>query len=140
MLNKNLYKIFLTILKYVPITLACCKIITLLLHFYNITTFPITFLGGTSLIFLILLYILSYIFQFCGTHRLALHYVTSVTVITIVDYYIKFPISTIFLYRGYLMLSGLFIVLWLLVWFTNRKNPKIDHIKQLCENYANCCK
>lgn len=138
--NKSLYKIFLAVIKYIPTILAICKWITLFLNSLKITTFTITFLGGTSLIFLALLYILSYIFKFCGTHRLSLHYITLVTGITVLDYFIEFPISAVFLCRGYLILSGVFIVLWLIIWFFNRKNPKIDHIKQLCESYAKCCK
>lgn len=57
---------------------------------------------------------------------------------TIFDYYIGIPITTLNMYKLYAIISGVFIVLWLVVWFKNRNNPKIDHIKQLCENYAKC--
>lgn len=138
--NKNLYKIFLIIIKYIPIVLAVCKVITLITHYFKFRIFILTCVGGTSLIMLLLLYLISYIFKFCLTHRLPLHYVTTISVLTMLDYYFGSKISVITSYRIYAILTGIFIITWILVWFVNRKNPKIDHIKQLCENYSNCCK
>jgi hypothetical protein len=55
------------------------------------------------------------------------------------DYYLGLSIPAVTSYRVYLILSGIFITAWIIVWFVNRKNPKIDHIKQLCESYVSCC-
>lgn len=138
--NKNLYKIFLVIVKYIPIILAICKMITLITHYFKFRIFMLTCIGGTSIIFLLVLYLISYIFKFCLTHRLPLHYTSIVTIITMLDYYAGLAVNTVTLYQVYLFLSGTFLISWVIVWFVNRKNPKIDHIKQLCESYANCCK
>lgn len=137
--NKNLYKIFLVIIKYIPTILAICKIITLITHYFKFRIFMLTCIGGTSIIFLLVLYLISYIFKFCLTHRLPLHYTSIVTIITMLDYYAGLAINTVTLYQVYLFLSGTFLISWVIVWFVNRKNPKIDHIKQLCESYAECC-
>ena len=137
--NKNLYKIFLVIIKYIPTILAICKMITLITHYFKFRIFMLTCIGGTSIIFLLVLYLISYIFKFCLTHRLPLHYTSIVTIITMLDYYAGLAINTVTLYQVYLFLSGIFLISWVIVWFVNRKNPKIDHIKQLCESYANCC-
>ena len=84
---------------------------------------------------------LSFIFKFCGTHRLSLHYVSLITVLSIIDYYIGIPLSNIGLYYLYSIITGIFITLWIYVWYKNRNNPKIDYIKQLCDNYTDCnCK
>ena len=138
--NKNLYKIFLIVIKYIPTVLAVCKVITLITQYFKFRIFILTCIGGTSLIMLLLLYLISYIFKFCLTHRLPLHYVTTVSVLTMLDYYLGLSIPAVTSYRVYLILSGIFIITWILVWFVNRKNPKIDYIKQLCESYAKCCK
>jgi hypothetical protein len=138
--NKNLYKIFLSFIKIVPNILAVIKIITLIFDYFKIYTLIFTCIGGTSIILLILLYLVSYIFNFCGTHRLSLHYVTLVTMITIIDYYIGIPINTKYLYYIFGIISGVFITSWIVIWYKNRHNPKIDHIKQLCERYIVCCK
>lgn len=136
--NKNLYKVFLSIVKFIPNILAIIQIISLTLHSMELTSFALTCIGGTSIITLIILYLISYIFKFCGTHRMSLHYVTLVTVISILDYYIGLPINNENLFRLYGIISGAFMTSWIIIWYKNRKNPKIDHIKQLCDSYSDC--
>ena len=140
-INKNLYKIFLIIIKFIPNMLAGMKIIGLVLSYFKISSFILTCSFGTSIIFIIILYLISIIFKFCGTHRLSLHYVSLITVLSIIDYYIGIPLSNIGLYYLYSIITGIFITLWIYVWYKNRNNPKIDYIKQLCDNYTDCgCK
>lgn len=138
--NKTLYKIFLVLVKFTPNVIAVIQILNLVLSYFNQASFILTCVGGTSFIFLGLLYIISYVFQFCGTHRLSLHYTTLITSLTIFDWYIGIPIALASKFLIYGILTGVFMLSWLIFWFVNRHNPKIDHIKQLCENYANCCK
>lgn len=136
--NKNLYKIFLIIIKYIPTFLACTKIIGLVLNYLKITSFILTCIGGTSIIFLIILYLISFIFKFCGLYRLSLNYVSSITLVTIFDWYFGIPLNAEHLYFLYAILTGVFIIIWLYIWYKNRNNPKIDYIKRLCDNYADC--
>lgn len=137
MLDKNLYKIFITFIKYVPTVLAITKIIGLILSRLEITSFFMTCFGGTSILFLLLLYLISYIFRFCGLYRLSLNYVSTITGISILDWYLDLPIC-LNSYPMYFALTGLFIIAWIVYWYTHRNNPKIDHIKRLCDNYADC--
>ena len=135
---KNLYKIFLGFIKVIPNILAICKIIGLILSYFNINSFLITCIGGTSIITLILLYLISYVFKFCGLYRLSLNYVSIITILSIFDWYIGIPISTKVIWRIYAIITGIFITLWIIIWYKNRNNPKVDHIKQLCDKYADC--
>ena len=140
-INKNLYKLFLIIIKFIPNMLAGMKIIGLVLSYFKISSFILTCSFGTSIIFIIILYLISIIFKFCGTHRLSLHYVSLITVLSIIDYYIGISLSNIGLYYLYSIITGIFITLWIYIWYKNRNNPKIDYIKQLCDNYTDCgCK
>lgn len=140
-INKNLYKLFLIIIKFIPNMLAGMKIIGLVLSYFKISSFILTCSFGTSIIFIIILYLISIIFKFCGTHRLSLHYVSLITVLSIIDYYIGIPLYNIGLYYLYSIITGIFITLWIYIWYKNRNNPKIDYIKQLCDNYTDCgCK
>lgn len=136
--GKNLYKLFLSLVKIVPNILAVSKILGLILMYLKLPIFALTCFSGTSLIFIILLYLISFVFKFCGTHRLSLNYITSITLLSIVDYYIGIPISAENLYRLYGIISGAFMTSWIVIWYKNRKNPKIDHIKQLCDTYSDC--
>lgn len=137
MLDKNLYKIFITLIKYVPNILALMKIVSLILSYFKITSFFITCVSGTSIIFLLLLYLISYIFRFCGLYRLSLNYVSLITGLTIVEWYLDLPFC-IGSYPMYFALTGLFIIAWIVYWYTHRNNPKVDHIKRLCDNYIDC--
>lgn len=133
LVNKNLYKMFLGIVKIIPNILAVCKIIGLILGYLKLPAFVLTCFGGTSILTLLILYLISYIFKFCGTHRISLHYTSLIYVLTIFDYYIGIPLEYESLYKFYGIISGAFIITWIIVWYKNRNNPKIDHIKQLCD-------
>lgn len=136
--NKQLYKVFLSVVKYIPNVLALCKTLGLLLNYLKIKSFWLTCFGGTSLLFIIILYLISFIFRFCGTYRLSLHYVTLIHIVTMVDYYIGIPLNLEGIYTLYAVISGVFMTSWIIIWYKNRKNPKIDHIKQLCDTYSDC--
>lgn len=134
-LDKNTYKIFIATIKYLPTILALTKITSLILSYYKVTSFFLTCTSGTSILFLGLLYLISYIFRFCGLYRLSLNYVSLVTGISIVDWYFKLPVC-IGSYPMYFALTGIFIISWIIVWYKNRNNPKVDYLKQLCDS---CC-
>ena len=136
--DKNLYKIFLSFVKFVPNLLAIFKILTLILNYFKLDTFCLTCFGGTSLLMLILLYLISFLFKFCGLYRLSLNYVSLITALSIFDWYIGIPASMETIWRIYGIISGAFMTSWIVIWYKNRKNPKIDHIKQLCDTYSDC--
>ena len=136
--NKHIYKLFLSIIKYVPNVLAIAKIIGLILSYFGKTSFVLTCLCGTSFLFLGILYLISVIFRFCGLYRLSLNYVTLITFITTIDWYYTIPISDIGVSYIYAIISGVFIITWIIYWYTHRNNPKVDHIKRLCDNYVDC--
>ena len=136
--NKTYYKIFLSYIKYVPNLLAIIQILCLILNYLKVTSFAVTCIGGTSIIFILLLYGISYVFQFCGTHRLSLHYVSVITGLTIFDWYIGIPLNVEALYTLYAIITGAFMTSWIIIWYKNRNNPKIDHIKQLSDSYSDC--
>ena len=136
-LDKNLYKIFITTIKYVPTLLAMTKILSLALSYFKITSFALTCVGGTSIILLVILYLISYIFKFCGLYRLSLNYVSLITGISILDWYFNLPVC-IGSYPMYFALTGLFIIMWIVYWYKNRHNPKVDYIKRLCDTYSDC--
>lgn len=135
-LSKNLYKIFISAIKYIPNILALLKIIGLTLSYFNISSFFLTCFGGTSIILIAILYLISFIFRFCGLYRLSLNYVTAITIMTIIDYYIGIPVDNNTIYLIYESITGVFISLWVWIFYKNRKNPKVDHIKGLCERYV----
>ena len=138
--NKNLYKIFLSILKFMPSLLALVQIGGLLCNYFCISNLVLTCFGGSSLLFIVLLYIMSYIFRFCYLYRIPLLYVTFIVLMNLLRCFGCIPIDVESYYRICTAITGIFISIFIGYKYKNRHNPKIDHIKQLCENYAECCK
>lgn len=138
-LRKNLYKIFLSIVKFLPMILSGFQIILTVCNYLGKSVPLVTYVGGSSFIFILLLFIISYVFQFCYLYRIPLWYITIIGLINILRYLNILSISLLWFYQIITIITGVFMVLFIYYMYKNRKNPKIDHIKQLCESYANCC-
>lgn len=137
-INKTLYKIFLSIVKYIPTVIVLLFISNNTLIYFNVLIPILTYIGGTSLIFLLVLYLMSWIFKFCYLYRLPLHYITIGNIIGVLDKLFKFSISNICMLRIYFILFGIMLLVYIWLMYKNRNKPKIDPIKQLCETYCDC--
>lgn len=110
-LNKYLYKIELYVLKIIPMLLALCSFLNTTLFYFGIDLFILSYLGGVSFLTLSFLYLSSYVFHFCIYHRMYLHYVTIVNIISYIDMKYGIPVSDFELYVIYLSIALIFIVL-----------------------------
>lgn len=136
--NKNLYKITAIIIKYLPSILAIIQIILTSLNFFNIVVPIISFIGGTSLLFLGLLYLLSYLFQYCYLYRIPLSYNLVVNIIVLLRSMNILPIELSTLYRILGIITGIFISIFVFFMYKNRNNPKVGGIKDFCDKYCDC--
>ena len=137
-IDKNLYKIFLALVKYIPIAIALIFTTHQILMYLKILNPILMYIGGTSFVFIVLLYILSFVFKFCSLYRIPLHYVTLGNAIGVLDTFLKFPISNLSMFRLYFILFGIMLIIYIWLMYKNRNNPKVDPIKQLCETYCDC--
>ena len=135
--NKTLYKVFLGGIKFTPISLFILFVFGFILNLFGIPTFWIACIGGTSLIFLLFLYIVSYVFRFCNLFRIPLYYITIVNVISIIDKLILIPISTLVMFEIYALLAGITLIIYIYYMYKNRNNPQPDPIIELCKRYCN---
>jgi hypothetical protein len=135
--NKILYKLFLSIIKFTPIIITIVHTVALILHYVGIPSTLLSCFGGISILFLIILYIISYVFKFCYLYRVPLWYVTVIVLVNVIQL-LGVGITTINLYRIYTIIFGFFLIVFIIYMYKNRKNPKIDHIKQLCDKYIDC--
>ena len=91
--SKMLYKIELLLLKIIPMLMALCSVSNSVLSYLNIEVVILNYIGGVSILPLIFLYLSSYVFKFCGYHRMFLHYLLITDVINVYDYHIGFPLG-----------------------------------------------
>lgn len=136
-LNKRLYKLFLIVIKYTPITIAISQIIGTILNYLGISSILISCFGGASILFLIILFLISYIFKFCYLFRLPLVYSVIVTLLKFTDSIFGLPLSTLTSFQLHVIIVGIFIVLFIYYAYKNRNNPQPDPILELCKKYCN---
>ena len=136
--NKNLYKLFLSVVKYTPLTVAIIHTTALIFHYFGIQAVLLSCIGGISILFIIMLYIISYVFKFCYLYRVPLWYLSIILSVNILRSIGLLSLQLLGLYRLYAIVFGIFILVFIIYMYKNRKNPKIDYIKQLCDRYTNC--
>lgn len=111
--NKRLYKLLIIILRYTPVTLAIIDLLYTLFSYHGLNGYIFSCVGGVSLIFLGILYILSYVFRFCYLYRIPLYFVTATNLIALYDLYIGINIGDLQMLRLYLMLFGVSMILFI---------------------------
>lgn len=110
--NKTLMKIFLLLLKVIPMCIAFIFCINTILSYYGIDIKILNYLVYFLLFGFI--YFASYLLHFCEYHRVFLHYCIGIMCINIVDYYIGIPVSDFTMLMIYSIITAicLFLVLY----------------------------
>jgi hypothetical protein len=110
-LNKTLYKIELYLLKVIPIIMALLSLANTTLFYFDIDATILTYLGGVSFLTIGFLYISSYVFRFCEYHRMFLHYIVLVNIISYIDLQYGIPLSDFNLLVLYTSIALVFIII-----------------------------
>lgn len=127
--SKYLYKIELWLIKIIPFGLASVCFINTTLSYLRIDIPFLSYLGSTSLLPLLFLYVSSYVFRFCLFHRLPLHYILINWILNVFDEYIGIPLSNRDLYSIYLIITFIFITVSIFIHQYDRK-----YKKAICKN------
>lgn len=133
--NKNVYKIFLSTVKYIPIITAFLKIISTMLNYFNIVSPILIYLCGTSLPFTIVLLLIATVFKFCYLYKMPIYYIFTIDGFILMSKYVT--IDVLDLYRIYFIISGIFMIIYIVYAYKNRNKPKRDYIKEFCNRYCN---
>ena len=118
-LKSRLYKIELLILKALPFVLAVLALLSTVLDYYMINS---TIVNYAMMFFIYLfLYISSYVFKFCEYHRMPLHYIVSVNILSVYDVYVGIPLDTFRLMQLYIIITCIFILLTVYLYVKSHK-------------------
>lgn len=112
--SKCLYKLFLILLKYMPVLLTLVYVSNTILCRLGIDAPILSNIGGLSLFPWIFLYIATYVFKFCTYHRLLLYYILLDDSLNIYDYYFPIPIEDTTAVTLHFSLIGILVLLLLL--------------------------
>ena len=105
--------------------LALCSFLNTILFYFGINLTILTYLGGVSFLTLGFLYISSYAFQFCSYHRMFLHYILIVNIISYIDMEFNIPISDFNLLILYSAIAFISMVIILIKFKNEKHNSKI---------------
>ena len=114
-INKKLYKLFLLVSKVLPMILAFCHLLNIVLSYFYIEDHILNYMSGISILTILYLYLVSYIIKLCSYYRMFLHYCVIINIINVYDYYIGIPFNDKELFMLYIVLTiiTMFIVLYL---------------------------
>lgn len=123
--GKHLYKMWLYLLKVIPMVMAFCYLLNSVFSYFDIDLVILSYISSCSILMIAYLYIASYLFRFCEYHRIFLHYIVVTASINIYDEYIGIPLNDSELLALYMSIAGisLFIILYLYV-KSNKQNAK----------------
>lgn len=107
--NSLKHKSYLLALKYIPHFTALMYIVYTLFQFLDIDLIILGYFINMSIVSWSFMMLSSIVFRFCYVHRLPLYYIAINEMTTIIDYYIKIPISDMSLLGIHLVLIGLLI-------------------------------
>lgn len=109
-LNKNIYKLFLIVLKIASVTCAVGYFINTTLFAYMDIDVPlVSGFCGVSLIMWALLYIAAIVFRFCIYYKLFLYYILVEWGIDNYDYYLGIPLNNYNLILLNATIAGIFL-------------------------------
>lgn len=121
-LDKSLYKLEIYTIKTIPIVLALICFLNTLLCYLGIDLLILTYIGGISFLTIGFLYLSSYVFKFCSYHRMFLHYILIVNIISYIDMEYEIPLSNFWLHILYTSLFLLFTFIFLYLKLNEQTN------------------
>ena len=120
-LRSKLYKAEIALIKALPFLLAVLYLIATILDYYMMSSTIINYIAlGIVYVFI---YISSYVFKFSEYHRMPIHYIVLINLLSIYDVYIGIPLDTFRLMQMYAIITCLFIFLTVYLYVKNHKKP-----------------
>ena len=112
MLERDKYKLFLLLVKVIPMVIAFIFLLNNIRSYFDIEIKCLNYI--VHILLITVLYLLSYILKFCEYHRIFLHYIVITDCINIYDNYYHIPISSYELFILHSIIAGvcLFLILY----------------------------
>ena len=115
--NITVFKRFVLVSKVLPMVLAFCHFIHIILSYFYIDTTFINYFASISILTVAYLYLVNYVLKLCSYYRMFLHYCVIIDIFNVYDYYIGIPISdvSLLLFYGGVTIIIMFIILYIKV-------------------------
>lgn len=130
-LRNKQYKLFLIMLKYIPMLIALIYTLNTFAAFMGIDIPAANNIAGISLLTWIFMYIATVVFKFCVYHRMFLYYILVVDIVNIIDYYIGIPVSDFQLLMLHSIIIGISLFIVLFLYLKYRKSNETQVRKKI---------
>lgn len=124
--SKALYKVTLLALKIIPMLLALTALLNSIMSYMGLDFTVLSYVGGTSLLPLVFLYLVSYVFSFCSYHRMFLHYVAVTDCVNVYDYHVGIPLDDLRMLCLYMLITGICLFITLYLYVTRHKRFVVE--------------
>lgn len=111
MIEKQLYKLELLLIKSLPLGIALCYLLNSILSYFKIDAVILSYLGGMSILPIVFILVSSFAFKFCVYHRLPIYYIIVSDILNYYDLYVGIHISNRGLFMLNMIIAGIFIIL-----------------------------
>lgn len=109
--SKYQYKALLSMLRVLPMILACCGCINTYLSFFGYESHILSYIGGISFTGWLFVYLSAIVFKFCIYHRMFLYYVLVNNLLSVYKLEYGIPLSDAAFIRVYSFITGIFLFL-----------------------------
>lgn len=79
---------------------------------FEINGYILNYLGGTSVFTIIFMLVASHTFKYCVVHRIPIYYICVDTLVKTIDMYVHIPISDKQVFCLYMLIFGIFILIY----------------------------
>lgn len=119
-LKKRDVKLLIGALKIIPMLLALLETANTALYYFDLHYPVLSFIGGTSFIPLLFIYVSSWVYRFCAYHRMFIYYIALLHIINIIDYTIGIPIGIYWMLGIHAIIVSVFLFLILYLYKKER--------------------
>lgn len=124
-LKNKIYKIEVFLLKVLPFILASIYLCTTVLDYFMIDSTLLDYLA--LLVIYTFVYTSSYVFKFCTYHRIPIHYILLINLLSVYDVYIGIPINEYRLIQMYAIITCIFLFITVYLYVKNNKRTTIKN-------------
>lgn len=129
-INKSLYKLELTLLKYTPITLALAYVIYTTCAYFDITITSLSYFAHLSIIPWLFIFISSLVFGFCRRHRVPLWYIAINDLITVIGWYIPESSLDLLLFI-HIIVTIIFFIIYIFMFIHRNKSIFKPYLRRI---------
>jgi hypothetical protein len=118
-LKNKIYKIEIFLLKVLPFILASIYLCTTVLDYFMIDSTLLNYLA--LVVIYVFVYTSSYVFKFCTYHRMPIHYIVLINILSVYDVYVGIPINEYRLIQMYAIITCIFLFITVYLYVKSNK-------------------